>query len=115
MTLAARPNAARTLAATRAAAARSNATRRRWTLLGRVETAAPAAALLRALRELRPQWNLRVRREAAASAIARYRIEIAADEPLLPPDATVSPWLRVKSALIAAFPADKPNALRALD
>ena len=98
------------------AGARPAAPRRRWTPLGRVETRAPAAALLRSLRELRPQYTLRMQREAAAAGgVIRYRIEIAADEAAAPSGAAVAPWLRVKSALLAAVPADKPNAVRALD
>jgi hypothetical protein len=114
MARATRPESARSGRLPRANAGPA-APRRRWTPLGRVETAAPAAALLRALRELRPQFALRVQREAAAAGGSkRYRIEIAVAESAEPRGA-VPPWLRVKSALLAAFPADKPNAVRALD
>ena len=98
------------------APARKAASLRTWTLLGRVETAAPAVALLRALRLLRPQCTLRVRRDATHDdKPARYRIEIADDDAGALRGGAVAPWTRVKSALIAAFPADKPNAVRALD
>ena len=115
MTRAHRPEAVRPGRLPRAAASPA-APRRLWTPLGRVETRAPAAALLRALRELRPQCTLRLQREtAAAGDVARYRIEIAVDDAGAPSGAAVAPWLQVKSALLAAFPADKPNAVRALD
>ena len=105
---------------TRAAQPGATATvtaRKRYVALGMIQSRAPRVALLRALRELRPQWDVRLQPQAATG---RYRVEVRADSADASPPgskgaASIDPWLRIKSALIAAFPADKPNAVTAWD
>jgi len=91
--------------------------RKRFVTLGMIQSRAPAAALLQALRELRPQWDVRLQ---PFGTIGRYRVKVRADGAETPPPASrgaasINPWLCIKSALIAAFPADKPNAVTAWD
>jgi len=85
--------------------------------LGTIASHAPPAALLAALRALRPAWEVRLDEIAQRDARGRhYRVAARVDdsaEPAVGP--AIDVWLRIKSALIAAFPADKPNAVTALD
>lgn len=86
----------------------------RFVALGMIASQAPAAALLGALRALRPSWEVRLRRTNGGDARGtRYRVEATLDQH----DAygSIDPWLCIKSALIAAFPEDKPNAVTAWD
>ena len=83
--------------------------------LGIVASSAPAAALLAALRDLRPQYEVRLLRISDASGIETlYRVEADVIE-ALEPRRQIDLWLRIKSALIAAFPAAKPGAVTAID
>jgi len=89
---------------------------RRFSSLGIIATSAPAEALLAALAELRPEFEVRLRRLSDAAGIETlYRVEIPAEEMLDADDATIDPWLRIKSALLAAFPAGKAGAVKAID
>jgi len=83
--------------------------------IGRIATDAPEAALLRALQQLRPQCDARltaVGREPDGAT--RYHIAIPFDTTPAQ-GGMIDPWLRIKSALLAQFPTDKPHAVRALD
>jgi hypothetical protein len=83
--------------------------------LGIVASSAPAAALLAALRELRPQFDVRLLRISDASGIETlYRVEVDVLE-AIEPRREIDMWLRIKSALMAAFPSDKPGAVTAID
>lgn len=104
------PRTARAFAARRARAA--SARQAGFVALGIVSSQAPKPALMAALARLRPQCEVHLRRLPSISARRpRYRVEarLAAD------DAATGAWLSIKSALMAAFPADKPNAVTALD
>ena len=90
--------------------------RRRFSSLGIIATAAPVEALLAALSDLRPQFEVRLRRLSDAAGIETlYRVEISAEN--VPGDrgTVIDPWLRIKSALLAAFPAGKAGAVKAID
>jgi len=83
--------------------------------LGIVASSAPSAALLASLKELRPQFDVRLKRISDERGIETlYRVEVAS---VGQSDGTrvIDTWLRVKSALIAAFPAGKPGAVKAID
>lgn len=83
--------------------------------LGIVASSAPAAALLAALRDLRPQFDVRLLRISDASGIETlYRVEVDAGE-AIEPRRQIDVWLRIKSALMAAFPSGKPGAVTAID
>ncbi len=83
--------------------------------LGIVASSAPAAALLAALRDLRPQFDVRLLRISDASGIETlHRVEVGVVE-ALEPRRRIDVWLRIKSALMAAFPAGKPGAVTAID
>ena len=81
--------------------------------IGMIESDAPVPALLAALQMLRPAWHIRFE-PVDGGATPRYRVEIEQDE-LAPERSSIDTWLHVKSALMATFPADKPNAVTAID
>ena len=84
-----------------------------YTPLGTIESRAPTAALLATLQALRPQWHIRLTPIASAD-VQRYRVEIERNERSI--DTThIDTWLHIKSALMSRFPADKPNAVTAID
>lgn len=85
----------------------------RYVTLGAITTSAPKAALLLALRGLRPQSSVRLRRGNTNAGETLYRVELRADE--LRDAHTIDAWLRIKSALVAAFPADKPHAVKVIE
>jgi len=88
---------------------------RAYVPLGIVASSAPSAALLASLRELRPQFDVRLKRISDERGIETlYRVEVASAEQSAGTGA-IDTWLRVKSALIAAFPAGKPGAVKAID
>jgi hypothetical protein len=88
---------------------------RAYVPLGIVASSAPSAALLASLRELRPQFDVRLKRISDERGIETlYRVEVASAEQSAGTRA-IDTWLRVKSALIAAFPAGKPGAVKAID
>ena len=98
------------------ATAAVTAPRRRFVALGTIASSATPAALLHALRELRPQCEVRLQPTTRAG---HYRVELRSDDGARVESssrhASIEPWLRIKSALMAAFPADKPNAVTAWD
>jgi hypothetical protein len=89
---------------------------KRFEPLGIVATSASTDALLASLRALRPQFEVRLRRISDAAGIETlYRVEVAIESG---PDADtsgISTWLDIKSALMAAFPAGKPGAVKVID
>jgi hypothetical protein len=84
-----------------------------YTPLGTIESNAPAAALLAVLQTLRPQWNIRLV-PADSEIEPRYRVEMECSGVSVE-GTHIATWLHIKSALMASFPADKPNAVRAID
>ena len=88
---------------------------RAYVPLGIVASSAPSAALLASLRELRPQFDVRLKRISDERGIETlYRVEVASTVQSAD-TRVIDTWLRVKSALIAAFPAGKPGAVKAID
>ena len=83
-----------------------------YTPLGSIESAAPAAALLATLQTLRPQWHIRLVSEVTTGT-PRYRVEV--HDAALPAEGSIDAWLHIKSVLMATYPADKPNAVTAID
>jgi hypothetical protein len=83
--------------------------------LGTIISSAPREALMAALRQLRPQFEVTLQDIAGdAGAVKRYRVVVElADQ--IPAPQQVSDWLSLKSALMARFPADKPGAVTAID
>ena len=86
-----------------------------YAALGVIASRAPRAALLRALRELRPQFEVRLRRLEGVRGGAHYLVEarLLAAERERPH--SIDLWLRIKSALLAAFPAGSPGAVTPLE
>ena len=85
----------------------------RYATLGTIESDAPVAALLAVLQALRPAWHIRLS-PIDGSGTPRYRVEIEDEAP--PVDSgSIGTWLHIKSVLMASFPADKPNAVTAID
>ena len=81
--------------------------------LGTIESDAPVPALLATLQMLRPAWHIRLA-PVGTGERPRYRVEIEQDA-LPEQDSLIDTWLHIKSALMATFPADKPNAVTAID
>ena len=81
--------------------------------LGTIESDASVPALLAALQTLRPAWHIRLARIDSRDR-PRYRVEIE-QEGLPVENSPIDHWLHIKSALMATFPADKPNAVTAID
>jgi hypothetical protein len=83
--------------------------------LGIVVSSTPRVALLAVLQQLRPQFEIRLQETADdAGAGVRYRVEIDLMGNTEAPHA-IDLWQRIKCALMAEFPADKPGAVVALD
>lgn len=88
---------------------------RAYVPLGIVASSAPSAVLLASLKELRPQFEVRLKRISDEHGIETlYRVEVASTVQSAD-TRVIDTWLRVKSALIAAFPAGKPGAVKAID
>ena len=85
--------------------------------IGTIETHAPHALLLTALNAMRPPWQVRLTQiPAGAECGKRYRVELHREEDYADQNrGSIDVWLRVKGTLTAAFPADKPNAVTAID
>jgi hypothetical protein len=85
--------------------------------IGVIETNAPHAALLSQLNAMRPQWQIRLTAVDSGDAERkRYSVELHRDvDQAMPETGSIDVWLRVKSALMTAFPADKANAVTAID
>jgi len=87
-----------------------------YVTLGTIITSAPHAALLLALRRLRPQCIVRMREHGnTPQGETQYRIELRNEANAAAETGLIDAWLRIKSALMAAFPADRPHAVRAID
>jgi hypothetical protein len=84
-----------------------------YALIGLIASSAPHAALLRALQRLRPQCTIRLQPYGARRGETLYRVELR-DEPGHA-DSPIDAWLRIKSALAAEFPADKPHPVTPID
>lgn len=100
-----------------AALPRNAHARAEYAALGVIASHAAPAAMLAALRSLRPQCETRLRKlkTAAARLGPHYLVEVKLDDSGREQPQSIDLWLRIKSALMAAFPADKPNAVTALD
>jgi hypothetical protein len=95
-------------------AANAEPEQQRFAALGTIASSAPEAALLAALRALRPACEVQLRAASDAGAqTPRYILEVRARDEDAP--GSIDTWLQLKSALMAAFPADKPNAVTAWD
>ena len=89
---------------------------REFVPIGTIETNAPHAALLSSLNAMRPQWQIRLTQVTEDSLTHRYRVDLHRDKEESVQDAgPIDVWMRVKSALMSAFPADKPNSVTAID
>ena len=83
--------------------------------LGIVASSAPTTTLLASLKEVRPQFDVRLKRISDTRGIETlYRVEVAASQAPSGQE-SIDTWLRIKSALVAAFPAGKPGAVKAID
>jgi hypothetical protein len=89
------------------------ATRKQFTALGTFVSAAPRERLLGALKQLKPQLDLRLRSLDSDGDEPRYQLEVETRD--LQQRHSIDPWLGIKGALTAAFPAGKPGAVRRLD
>ncbi|HZP67406.1 MAG TPA: hypothetical protein VFB32_13980 [Rudaea sp.] len=88
--------------------------RRRYIPLGVIVSSASRPAMLAVLRELRPQFDVRLNKIAEHGEQSSYRVEVAVvDRSEL--EHSIDAWLRIKSALIAGFPPGKPGTVTALD
>jgi hypothetical protein len=82
--------------------------------LGIVASSAPTSTLLASLKEIRPQYNVRLKRISDTRGIETlYRVEV--ERASSAEEQSIDTWLRIKSALVAAFPAGKPGAVKAID
>lgn len=84
--------------------------RKRFAPIGSFVSTAPRARLLAALRQLKPQLNLRLRALARERDGQRYDVDVEIRD--LQRRHLIDPWLGVKSALTFAFPPHKPGAIR---
>jgi len=92
------------------------AVNRSYLPLGIVASSAPAAALLASLKETRPQFDVRLKRISDERGIETlYRVEVAVVGTSAHEAHSIDTWLRIKSALVSAFPAGKPGAVKAID
>lgn len=83
--------------------------------LGTIVSSAPVAALREVLRQLRPQFETTLEEIPGGFGPAkRYRVTAELDDDAQTKQG-LDPWLSIKSALMARFPADKPGAVTAID
>jgi len=83
--------------------------------LGTIASSAPREALMAALGQLRPQFDVSLDEiPGSAGAETHYRVVVELNEQI-PAPRQVSDWLSLKSALMARFPAGKPGAVTAID
>ncbi len=89
----------------------------RFVPIGTIETSAPQAAILSSLNAMRPQWQIRLTHlDGDVLPTRRYRVDLHREiEDSLQDVGPIDVWLRVKSALMTAFPSDKPNPVTAID
>ena len=85
--------------------------------IGTIETRASHALLLSALNAMRPPWQVRLTQiPSSPECNKRYSVELhREDDSADQTRGSIDVWPRVKGALMAAFPADKPNAVTAID
>jgi hypothetical protein len=88
------------------------AARKDFVPLGTFVSAAPRTHLLGALKQLKPQLNMRLHLLEQANGEQRYRVEVETRD--LQRRHVIDLWLGIKGALTSAFPADKPGAVRRL-
>jgi hypothetical protein len=82
--------------------------------LGIVASSAAREALLATLQTSCPQWHVQlVALGIPSNSIPHFRVELKHDVDV--PAGSIDVWLHIKGALMAAFPADKPNAVTAID
>ena len=84
--------------------------------LGVIISSAPRTALLAALQQLRPQLDIQLQEIAPVIGTGEtgYRVEVDISGEATVPH-SIDLWLQIKSAVMAKFPADKPNAVTAID
>jgi len=83
--------------------------------LGTIVSSAPREALMAALGQLRPQFEVSLEEiPGSTGAEKHYRVVVESGS-AIPAPRQVSDWLSLKSALMARFPADKPGAVTAID
>ena len=88
---------------------------KRAVTLGTIVSSAPREALMAALGQLRPQFEASLDEiPGIAGEQKHYRVVVVSSEQTDAPR-QVSQWLSLKSALMARFPADKPDAVTAID
>ena len=84
--------------------------------LGVIISSAPRTALLAALQQLRPQLDIQLQEIAPVIGTGEtgYRVEVESSGQATVPH-SIDLWLQIKSAVMAKFPADKPDAVTAID
>ena len=87
--------------------------RKEFTPIGSFESSAPRTQLFGALRQLKPQLNMRLRAVGPVEHGTRYRVEVEAVD--LQQGHSIDLWLGIKGALTSAFPAHKPGAVERLE
>jgi hypothetical protein len=85
--------------------------------LGVIVSSAPRLALLAALQQLRPQLDIQLLEIAPVIGTGQtgYRVEVDVSEKKIEANNSIDLWLQIKSAVMAKFPADKPDAVTAID
>lgn len=102
----------------RAAAGAAADPRPAYAVVGAIVTRAPEPALLAVLRALRPEYDVRLEPGSARSSSGLRRHEISVRVPVgagVASTGAIAVWLRIKSALMAEFPADHANAVMPID
>ena len=84
--------------------------------LGVIISSAPRTALLAALQQLRPQLDIQLQEIAPVIGTGEtgYRVAVELSGEATVPH-SIDLWLQIKSAVMAKFPADKPDAVTAID
>ena len=90
-----------------------------YAVVGAIVTRAPAPALLAVLRALRPEYDVRLDASDARSrsGLRRHEVSVRVPSADRAPEAggAIAVWLRIKSALMAEFPAGHANAVMPID
>ena len=102
----------RPLAPAREGDALRAAAHKQFAPLGTFISAAPREQLLGALRQLKPQLNMRLHLLEPVGGEHHYQLEVETRD--LQRRHIIDPWLCIKGALTAAFPAHTPGAVRRL-
>jgi hypothetical protein len=106
------PAGPRAQARTRERDALRAAAHKQFAPLGTFASTAPREQLLSALKQLKPQLELRLRRLDHHGDEPHYQVEVETRD--LRHRHLIDPWLGIKGALTTAFPAGKPGAVRKL-